>query len=606
MNEHDRFQEQYIRAISIIGERAYCWRRNANQYEVGERVPVSGSTHLGYDIWGTGYSWEDAFAQVEKRAARRGTGTTKPKGTGKKMNILNVKDPRHDGFVVYVHPRQGFSLELSLPPDVGEGEDWRVEIFSDYFALASSGFKNGCRVFEFKQLYDLSDWAAVSSVQLAELLINWRGAKRDGYGMRNLYVVLRGKKQEQRDTLTVINPVCTKVRIAPHQLLEVVIFDYDGKERGYIDLIDLCIDPDKPYLEIEKIATKQVAFALENGQFRDLNGDQYLLNRHPFSVPVNPKIEDGSPIYPLRKPPKGAYRATHFFYRMSRHCIGDIQRLANGAYKSSEVTFHDDMDSIQAEFSLDVLIGVKGAMKPKLKAYGLSRRQQLLIQENTLADGSNIGKKVLAKEHVFEKNRLLLNPGDHDNVEFATGDDNCLTIEIAPPHYFNQKCSKEAVWEVQADPVWQFRHRHLPQTRLSTSALDKRTCLWENIQRFMVTPTSEELVAGPKHTFLGIVKLIVKGFKDMTRCVSFYMVAGKNKYSGGRSYVHKGASYTPSLPPVPMRVIVRFEESRTDDLLVTGAKSEKFSEIKIEDGNSNNTGKKKKKTTTSDVRVSER
>lgn len=617
------FEREYERAIALVGDKAYCWRRTDLVpgdvvFEIGRRVRREGERGLGYEVWGRGATWSEAFGHAHAFAdarrlfeASKGTskaGNPKKTGGGRKMNTLTVKYPSHDGYVMYVHPRQGFCIELPFPTDAGADDDWKVEIFSDYFALESSGFHQGRKLYKFKQLYDLSGWARVSSVQIAEVFVQWKGAKREDYKNRTMYAILQGKTQEQRDTLTVVNPICTKVRIAPHQLLEVVIFDNDTSERKYTDLIDFCIEGDKPYLEIEKIATKTVVNVMDNGEFRDMNeGAAFLINRHPFTLPVNPKIADGSPIYPTRKPPaSGVYRATHFFYRLSKHCLGDIQRLPNGAYKASEVTFHDDENMLHAEYAIEVLVGVKGAHKPKLRAYGLSPRQQVLVQENTLADGSNIGKKVLAKEHHFEKNRLLLNPNAHDNVEFKTGQENCLTVEIAPPHVFDARCGEAAKWEVVVDPVWQFRHRNEPEMRLACHPLDKRTVLGVDIQRFMVTPTSRgQNLLGGKHLFLGIVKLCVAGHKQMTRCVSFYLVPGRDggHSAGGRGYTSR--TYTPAPPPPPMRVIVRFEESRTDDVFCKDARVEVFSAIKIEENNSTTGGKKKKKAD-NDIKISER
>ncbi|MFX8836762.1 hypothetical protein ABTM80_19530, partial [Acinetobacter baumannii] len=80
-----------------------------------------------------------------------------------------------------------------------------------------------------------------------------------------------------------------------------------------------------------------------------------------------PKIEEDSPICPVRKAPPTMYRATHFFYRLAKHCIGEIQRLANGSYKASELVIHDGKET-NADFALDVCVGVKGALKPKLRA----------------------------------------------------------------------------------------------------------------------------------------------------------------------------------------------------------------------------------------------
>jgi hypothetical protein len=252
------------------------------------------------------------------------------------MSFLTVTDPRHDGQVIYVHPRQGFCVELSIPPD----SDWSVECFSEYFVLTKTCIEKGVKKYWFTQLFDLKAWARVSNVQIAEVYLQFKGKAPDydqeRFKNKTIYVVLQAEHADQRDTITLINPVCTRVRVAPHQLLEVVLYDTNSHEITYQAMIDQIIKMGGPHLEMEEIAHK-----VENARFVDVNNDKALINRHPFNLPVNPKIEERSPIYPKRTPPKsGVYRAVHFLFQIARHCVGDVQRLPNGAYEACGLTFY--------------------------------------------------------------------------------------------------------------------------------------------------------------------------------------------------------------------------------------------------------------------------
>lgn len=587
--ENKELQAEYDLAVKLIGSKAYCWKKDENTCEIGERVPEPNGKSLKYKIWGTGSTWEEAIAQVKKRY-KQIHGLKK----SNKMSTLKIKNPKNDS-IIYVHPCQEISLELSFPDNPIEDDDWNVNIYSDYLAMTSSGVFNQSKIYKFTQLYDLTSWSKVSSVQIAEIFIQWKGLKRDKYTNHTIYVVLQGQKAEQRDVVTVINPICAGVRIGPHQLLEVIVFENNTKSTtiNHTDTIDFCIEPDKPYLEIEKIATKHVTHVLENAQYRDLNEDPYFINRHILSLPVNPRLTDGSPLNPVcRRVPTCTYQATHFFYRIARHCIPDIQNLANGIYKASEVLIASE-ENTEPECSLDVYIGIKGLHKPKLRAFGQSKLQQTLIKTNNQVDYSNIGKRVLAKEHFYEKGRLLLNPDNHDTVEFVSDLANYLTIEVAPPHFFNSRCPVTTEWVISADPVWQFRHHHEPKTRLTIGTAGKRIVGDTGIQRFNISPAKGYNDNMAKHMFLGIVKLSVPGFKAMTRCISFYIIAGAKSFTSSSNYSNY-ASQTVHIPTVPKRMIIKFQEFCTNDLLVTGAISKKFTEIEIE--NAVTTFKKKKKT----------
>ena len=148
--------------------------------------------------------------------------------------LLTVPDPKSDGHVVFLHPRQGFKLELSIPTD-DLGADWQVESFGPFLVLEKSITTKGVKIFWFQQVFDLKAWAKVSSVQIQEFLLTYKGNHRDEQRFKNksIYVVLTGHNEEQRNTLTIVNPAVAKIKLAPHQLLEVVLFDPDVCDVSY-------------------------------------------------------------------------------------------------------------------------------------------------------------------------------------------------------------------------------------------------------------------------------------------------------------------------------------------------------------------------------------
>lgn len=583
--ENNQFQKEYLLAMKLIGERCYCWKRNENIYEVGQRIEIPGQTSLGYDVWGAGASWEIAFAQAKERYEKEKT-SFKNKRI-KKMNNLKIKDPKNDGYIVYVHPRQSFSLELSMPDDPAEYDDWQVEIYSDYFFIDNFGFYNGCKIYNFTQFYDLSEWAKISNVQIAEVLIRWKGAKKPGFESRNLFVVLQGHKGEQRDIVTVINPIATTVKIQPHQLLEVVVFDHDGVKRTYNDNIHLSPKANQN-LYIEKIGTKRVKHVLDYGKYQDSTNDEYLINRHTFNLPINPKIIKDTP---KRKLPEKFYYATHFFYQMSKKCIPEVQKLANGSYENSEIEIYDDF-SPQNGIYFDVNIAVKGSLKFKLKNIGSTKIEKRLTKEQTTAIEKSTIDKILTKKTIYEKDRKkLFNPSTHDNIEFTSSSD-YLIIEIGLPKLFNEKCPEQLQWTVMADPVWQYRHEHQPQFRLEVMPSNSK--ISGLTQKFVVSPAPGYAENATKHAFLGIVKFIALGFENMTRCVSFYIKRGESVYFSDNSTTQYSSKYTPP-SVVQTKLVIKFEESITDDLMVIDTICKKFFEIKIENNTTyNNKGVNKK------------
>ena len=295
------------------------------------------------------------------------------------------------------------------------------------------------------------------------------------------------------------------------------------------------------------------------------------------------------------------YRAQHFFLQLDARCLKKVQRLPNGVFESGNLIFYTDKTHLQADYAIEVVINVKGSFKPKLRNFGLTRRQRLLVSENTI-EGKDIGQKILAKEHIFDKNSLLGNPTNKDNVNFIEGEDNNLVIEIAPPHIFNSKIPKDCKWEAHVDPVWQFQHRHMPEMRLTIQPLDNRNTCGVLIQRFIVMPLKKCLIKSAQQLmFLGILKLTceVKGIEIDPRCISFYLMPKIYKgnddiKSSYMSFCKKQLPLTPFHRPSQHRVIIRFEEEKENTLKIFGGYSRKFREIKLEKSNYDNKKKNKK------------
>lgn len=136
----------------------------------------------------------------------------------KKHSPVRVVNPVGDNHVVCLHPNQPFLVLVS--PWVGLVD---MQFESDFFELAEEEkLRDGTVLMMFRQKFDLSSWAKVGSIYLGTVLIV------GGHVAASLCVVLESSKT---DVFTVVNPQGTEVKIHPHQLLEVVLYDdiYQGK-----------------------------------------------------------------------------------------------------------------------------------------------------------------------------------------------------------------------------------------------------------------------------------------------------------------------------------------------------------------------------------------
>ena len=135
-----------------------------------------------------------------------------------KYSPVRVVNPLSDNHLVHLHPNQGFMVMISAWVGLVD-----VDYNSDFFDLSEEEkLRDGTRIFHFSQKYDLTQWYKAGSVYLGEVVLV--GAQT----CSSLCVSLESKKT---DLFTVINPFGTELKIHPHQILEVVLYDkiFNGK-----------------------------------------------------------------------------------------------------------------------------------------------------------------------------------------------------------------------------------------------------------------------------------------------------------------------------------------------------------------------------------------
>lgn len=130
----------------------------------------------------------------------------------KRYSPVRVVNPVGDNHLVPLHPNQGFVVVISSWNGLRD-----IDYSSQYFELRNTEHtRDGTTIFYFKQKYDLSQWATIGSVYLGEVVI-----VADGVAA-SLCVMLTSSTT---DVVTVVNPCGAEVKIHPHQILEVVVYD---------------------------------------------------------------------------------------------------------------------------------------------------------------------------------------------------------------------------------------------------------------------------------------------------------------------------------------------------------------------------------------------
>lgn len=131
--------------------------------------------------------------------------------------VINPTSLQH---LVKLQPGQGFILSL----DKKIYNDPKIEILCDNLDIVVADKKEG--VYTFVQRKNLDDWSVYSSCMLGEVWIECEDS------LSKLVVVQDCLNPEKADHITVINPDHCDIRVQPHNIMELVLYD---KEFGYQD-----------------------------------------------------------------------------------------------------------------------------------------------------------------------------------------------------------------------------------------------------------------------------------------------------------------------------------------------------------------------------------
>lgn len=124
---------------------------------------------------------------------------------------IQIRNPKVEVATVRLRPNQDAWLSLSPEMDVRE-----VDFESDFFSLSDECVEQGgVRTYIFSQKFDLTEWAAISTVYLGDIYLCRKKT------ISTISLFLDSPKSE---VVTVINPKGTQLRLRPSQTLEVVIY----------------------------------------------------------------------------------------------------------------------------------------------------------------------------------------------------------------------------------------------------------------------------------------------------------------------------------------------------------------------------------------------
>lgn len=452
------------------------------------------------------------------------------------MHRVMVRNPKATFPVARIHPRQGLVVDMAYPHDRAVGEEWVVDVRSPYLALLASTSEPFSRKFLVDQIYDLKVWARSSQVYLGEVVVSWMGRPREGVaGQQSIGVFLAGARIGSRPVVTVINPADAVVRLNPHEILEVIVFDPAHYHRSFVHRIDHLRPLNQDRLNLVAGHKESVTYRVDDsGQFDLVAGSASRQIRSVGKLPINPRT-----TLPYNNPPalRGTYHASHFMYSLDPDRIKAVHGLKDGVYESSVIEYYADHGTDDGpEYSLTVQMNVRALWKRHLPA--VPKPVQIGFDPQLVAAGNRL----------YDIDRMAMaNPSDFETVEWPEGKAGPFFVDLVPPGDGRR-------WAVKVSRVSSIDETH------GTTKWEERLTVGQElieghdgspIQRFVVRPHMTSL--GPNQNIrlklIGLVHIYEQGNAQNSRTVNFSLVRRVAASSKTPPFRHTTTHYSP--PPVP-------------------------------------------------------
>lgn len=215
----------------------------------------------------------------------------------KQYALARVVNPTSLQHLVKLHPGQGFVLSL----DKKLYDDPKIEIMCDNLYMAIADKKEGS--YTFVQRRNLDDWSVYSSCMLGEVWIECEDS------LSKLVVVQNCLNPEKADHLTVINPDHCDIRVQPHNVMELVLYD---KSFGYQDEWSWKWRSTMDGVVVEEIGSDTLGLYswFEFNEYMDIDPPHHRYARFPRT-----EVDENQ-----------FCRQHHFWFRFNNELLGSLQK----------------------------------------------------------------------------------------------------------------------------------------------------------------------------------------------------------------------------------------------------------------------------------------
>ena len=242
---------------------------------------------------------------------------------------IRIVDPQTDHLIKV---KAGQDITVHLTNGLGNCE---LDVVSDYLKIHDKQIMKDRVVWRIVQKHDLSSWTSQNKTHLGDIAILFEKKNEkdvsDDYACSTLSVVLEPNSQvKDNNTLTVVNPKVSQIRVSPDEMLEVVCSDDNSFEEGNwkYDVVTPGFGIGFAYLEISDPAYDTKVY------------------RRTF----DPKC-----------------REYHFWFKFNEAAQRRIEAITeDGEYSAGNLEFFQQRQGEKiAKYAIELIVKIKGSKKKK-------------------------------------------------------------------------------------------------------------------------------------------------------------------------------------------------------------------------------------------------
>lgn len=372
-----------------------------------------------------------------------------------------VANPTSRLHTARLFPCQSLALVLSDPITTGHAciskdAKFHVELQGDLLVIEKVDTnRKGQTVYTISPKFDFTEWSEYSEVFLGEVFVriinnNHPEKQNCSFSEASVCVYQATKEHKTENVLTIINPDGANVRVEPHKMLEIVVYESkwnnhdDNKVEadGYHDEWKIALKDHE--IEGEGIFLKPIRQQAVYGSLTDADKKNNKLPAIPrYKRIINPRLTGE-----IKKSVEGEIekllppcREHHFWYAFSEDSVKKINTISGGIYPLADITITGS-----CEKNPNPDLSEKRTALVHLSIHG--KKQQVMHAGIHTATTDPKKKQDLMKRAYEKIKGILSNPASTEQIDFHQGFEE-IVIELAVPNCLWPEEPEKADWEVE-------------------------------------------------------------------------------------------------------------------------------------------------------------